>query len=857
MAYEGFDYYNTTTTALLHVYGSSSIPSAPAINGAVGGWAGDWKVARRSTGSTNGTIPGYNVNTVNSPGYTNGTYDLITSGTTAIGGRGDADIAAGRPLQVSTGGSFGCSSSGGALATNFLIADCPTGGGPAPSNGNSTASRIGRPGSTIWVSLLARKESTTGEFVFAFHDNSSNVVDYDDASNTGTYLALTTAVSAGVPIWTVRDQGTVAASTASVSATDWTLLVMSIAYTGTVGSAPTGATISLFVNPALGVFTPPVTPDATLTVTGDYGFNAIAYYDETISDSGIDEIRLGESFTSVVPASNKIKVVGGLCTGTLNSNIFVDGNFGGITGVNEQIATAPQYTNPTAVTFKTNTAPWNGIAPGYNYVFDTDLQPNDGNYTISTGVRNLFGVVPSTSVPVWVSIPDRSGSGFMMVVNASYPPGLFYEQTPSNSFCDNSRYEFSVEVFNVLSNTMATNTNPGGSSVGDPCNPVTEPGCQQMSARNGAAPNWMGAASNNCGGCKAYHINPDIEFLIDDVVVYSPPGPVPNDEVWHKYGFSFKTKPGVTSLKLGIRNKAPGGNGNDLALDNFSFTPCVGSLTTSNNFPQCNPVPQIQVATTPEFDTPVYQWQMRRGAGAWTDISGATSATYNVASPVVQDDFVRVLVANSSGVMTSRNLNCMAVSGQIQAQCILPLPVTLLSFRAQKTTTGIQINWQTISETSSDVFRVERSVDGIHFETICTVPAQGYSNTLHSYFCMDTHPASGTNYYRLAQVDKNGQTGYSTVVQVKNDSPTEHLLTVVPNPAKDKVTVSIGLETNTPQKATLRLTTMLGQLIRQETVVLGTQTPVELHTESLAEGIYMLEVLTKQQKFIQKLIIQP
>jgi hypothetical protein len=71
----------------------------------------------------------------------------------------------------------------------------------------------------------------------------------------------------------------------------------------------------------------------------------------------------------------------------------------------------------------------------------------------------------------------------------------------------------------------------------------------------------------------ANHIDPNVSFLIDDAEQYST-GTIPKTGNWQTYGFTFTTEPGQNSVVLSLRNNAPGGIGNDLAIDNIEFRPC-------------------------------------------------------------------------------------------------------------------------------------------------------------------------------------------------------------------------------------------------------------------------------------------
>ena len=90
----------------------------------------------------------------------------------------------------------------------------------------------------------------------------------------------------------------------------------------------------------------------------------------------------------------------------------------------------------------------------------------------------------------------------------------------------------------------------------------------------------------------------------------------------------------------------------------------------------------------------------------------------------------------------------------------IPLPVELLAFEAKADELHHQVilNWETgVSENSSH-FTVERSRDGIHFEALTQIKDKGSDA---SYQWIDTHPYEGNSYYRLQQVDEDGNSSLS------------------------------------------------------------------------------------------------
>ncbi len=94
------------------------------------------------------------------------------------------------------------------------------------------------------------------------------------------------------------------------------------------------------------------------------------------------------------------------------------------------------------------------------------------------------------------------------------------------------------------------------------------------------------------------------------------------------------------------------------------------------------------------------------------------------------------------------------------------LPVELTAFDGQPRDKDVLLNWTTGSELNSSHFNVERSTDGISFTPIGVVAAQGNTSTVSHYGFVDPHPAIGVNYYRLEQVDTDGNTKVSEVEAV-------------------------------------------------------------------------------------------
>lgn len=95
------------------------------------------------------------------------------------------------------------------------------------------------------------------------------------------------------------------------------------------------------------------------------------------------------------------------------------------------------------------------------------------------------------------------------------------------------------------------------------------------------------------------------------------------------------------------------------------------------------------------------------------------------------------------------------------------LPVEFVYFEGRANDYGVDLEWMTASETDNSHYEVEKSLDGSQFVNIATVSAVGNSQQLTTYHYVDyTQGNAATLYYRLKQVDNDGQFSYSSIAAV-------------------------------------------------------------------------------------------
>lgn len=145
-----------------------------------------------------------------------------------------------------------------------------------------------------------------------------------------------------------------------------------------------------------------------------------------------------------------------------------------------------------------------------------------------------------------------------------------------------------------------------------------------------------------------------------------------------------------------------------------------------------------------------------------------------------------------------------------------PLPIQLLDFVAYPDGNHAELQWATASERDNDFFTLERSVNGIDFQAITTLPGAGTSSNRIDYNFTDREPYSGTSYYRLKQTDFDGAFAYSNVETVSFDEEQSEVSITSIN---GQVAVSVASTQN--ELLDISIYGMNGQLIYQQSIETG------------------------------------
>ncbi len=173
----------------------------------------------------------------------------------------------------------------------------------------------------------------------------------------------------------------------------------------------------------------------------------------------------------------------------------------------------------------------------------------------------------------------------------------------------------------------------------------------------------------------------------------------------------------------------------------------------------------------------------------------------------------------------------------VNPPCVLPIELT--EFNVVQNGNVVDLNWTTASEKDNAYFAIERSVDGKNFETLKNVNGAGNSSTIKKYTETDAQPLKGISYYRLKQVDFNGQSSYSELrtVIVKNAGKTYVALS--PSPAQNNL--NIEFNTDASIVYTIEISDIAGKIISSSAITSGKEsTKTSVDVTELSRGMYFV-----------------
>ena len=185
-------------------------------------------------------------------------------------------------------------------------------------------------------------------------------------------------------------------------------------------------------------------------------------------------------------------------------------------------------------------------------------------------------------------------------------------------------------------------------------------------------------------------------------------------------------------------------------------------------------------------------------------------------------------------------VNTSSFSSFYFANKILPaiLPVKISSFTGKHSGATNILKWQANCNGSIS-FNIERSSDGIHFETIGNIPATALDCNQPFGFT-DNDPLVTNNYYRLRIIEAGGTISYSNIILLSGDQNGPIWINVVTDPVNGS-TIHLQVSSAITGRIKLLITDIAGRnMLSQELSVQAGSNDVSINTRSLASGIYWI-----------------
>jgi hypothetical protein len=595
-----------------------------------------------------------------------------------------------------------------------------------------------------------------------------------------------------------------------------------------------------------------------VVVTGTYG-------DTITLGSGIIAFRTNatavtDTLLQATPYKILISKPTTLCANGSSTNFAAEfgGTFG--SGIGRNRSTPPTFMIP-AYTYLPNSNTGISINDGY-YAIVNNTSPTSSTFPNANRQPTCGGVVTGPTACVnrefggfWFIGGDHTGTttaagnpppdsntnaGYMLLVNSDLATSEAYHQVISG-LCPNTYYQFSVWVKNVCPNCGIDS-----SSVAE-----YTPG-----------------------------VLPNLALAVDGIDRITT-GQL--DTVgWQQRGFIFLTGPAETSITISVRTNAPGGGGNDWALDDITLATCPPNILLTPNKPDtlCQGADDTVRFAISSYVDNFTQFQLQQstdGGVTWTAPpndtlghapSGSVVPVWNPGLGLYVDTVIRyyrILPTNTSIIYrltvasTVSNLSsstCSFTTSQpktvIGVNCNVALPTTLLSFHGQANGGQGSLQWVSANEVDGLSFGVERSDDGTNFTTIATVPATAGAGNGAAYRFTDPTPVGAQTYYRISLTASSLHL-YSSLVLLSNSNISFQIRSVI-NPFTDHINVDMTASGN--GTAILTLVDLYGRVIRrqQQQVTQGYNTVSMYGLSSLPAATYALQIQYNNQMVSEKMV---
>lgn len=238
-------------------------------------------------------------------------------------------------------------------------------------------------------------------------------------------------------------------------------------------------------------------------------------------------------------------------------------------------------------------------------------------------------------------------------------------------------------------------------------------------------------------------------------------------------------------------------------------------------------------------------YEIRTQVGSNTEVTQATGTfgTSGTASSGTINPSITLGVVPSSTVVRFRiyaygsalatNAGTLRITNTLSLNGTAPLPITLISFKANITESQQTVlKWATASEKDNDYFEVERSKNASDFESIGKIKGKRTTDLRNDYSFTDESPMKGINYYRLKQIDFDGQFSYTRAESIIKDG--DGTISLYPNPTTNILKINFE---DIDQIDNTTIYNMMGKVVK---TMIGNKEKYD--TTDLPQGKYIIQI---------------
>ena len=182
-----------------------------------------------------------------------------------------------------------------------------------------------------------------------------------------------------------------------------------------------------------------------------------------------------------------------------------------------------------------------------------------------------------------------------------------------------------------------------------------------------------------------------------------------------------------------------------------------------------------------------------------------------------------------------------------------PLPVQLTQFDVGLSGENVVATWTTASELNADFFEVQRSKEGVEYESIGKVKAFGTTSLAQRYSFADTNPYDGVSYYRLRQVDFDGTQTLSDILTIAIDKKATRI-SIFPNPILGNQ-LNLQLHNWKEESAHISIVDLMGNTVFQEQLDPVKQKWLFDVSPTIPSGVYIVTVTGGALRFTSKIVV--